>query len=145
MAHPGGRPLKFKTPEELLEKGIAYFKDMQEQKRPITITGLCIALGTFRDVLMDYQDERGEEFSNAVKTLKIFCENYAEEQLFIGKNAAGAIFALKNYKWTDKSEHEMYGKDGDPLFKQYNAPSNPTMNGTVVPTQETGTSSPGNS
>jgi hypothetical protein len=112
---PAGRPLKFNSAGEILKQGMEFFEKCRQQNRPITITGLCIALGTYRDVLMDYQDERGEEFSNAVKTLKIFCENYAEEQVFVGKNCAGAIFALKNYGWKDKSDHSMTDGEGKPL------------------------------
>lgn len=112
----GGRPLKFETPEDLWAAGCKYIQEQRDNKLPITITGLCIALHTFRDVLMDYQDERGEAFSNTVKALKLFCENYAEEQAFIGKNPAGAIFALKNYGWKDKQEQELYGKDGKDLL-----------------------------
>ncbi len=103
---PIGRPLKFKSPEEIWEKGLKYFSECREFKKPITVTGLCIALTTTRDVLMDYQDERGEEFSNTIKGLKLFCENYAEEQLYQGKNAAGPIFALKNFGWKDKTESD---------------------------------------
>jgi hypothetical protein len=111
----GGRPLKFGSPEEILNAGMVYFERCKGEGRPLTITGLCIELGTYRDVLMDYQDDRGPEFSNAVKTLKTFCENYAEEQVFIGRNCAGAIFALKNYGWRDKSDHALTDGEGKPL------------------------------
>lgn len=111
---PAGRPLKFKTPEEITKKGEEYFAKCEAENRPMTVTGLCIALGTYRDVLMDYEDERGEEFSNAVKRLKIKCEEYAERRLFEG-NATGPIFALKNFNWKDKTESELTGKDGGPI------------------------------
>lgn len=116
MAKNPWRPLKFETPQEITDKGMVYINYQKENKLPLTVTGLCIALHTYRDVLMDYQDERGEDFSNAVKDLKLQCENYAEEQAFIGKNPAGAIFVLKNHKWTDKTEQELYGKGGTPLI-----------------------------
>ncbi len=135
----GGRPLKFGSPQEIIDKGIAYIQSQHDQKLPVTITGLCIALGTFRDVLMDYQDERGEEFSNAVKALKLYCENYAEEQIFIGKNPAGAIFALKNYGWKDKNDVAHTDGEGKPLnmspvvnilgYKDFN----PQINATTGP------------
>jgi hypothetical protein len=39
-----GRPLKFKTVEEMQEKIDAYFADCIEKERPFTITGLALAL-----------------------------------------------------------------------------------------------------
>src|SRR5690242_11809111 len=94
-----GRPLKFKTPEELLEKAQAYFDETLVKLEPITITGLAMALDTSRETLMDYEEKRGDKFSDAIKKVKLVCENYAEKRLFKGNNAAGAIFALKNYGW----------------------------------------------
>src|SRR5579884_671865 len=72
---PPGRPLKFASAEDMVAKANAYFKSvLKKKKEPITITGLCMALGTFRNVLMDYEngvyDKRDPEFSNAVKTVK---------------------------------------------------------------------------
>jgi hypothetical protein len=105
-----GRPLKFKSSKELILKAQGYFNKCIESKEPITITGLCMALDTFRDVLMDYQsgkyDKTDHEFSNAVKKVKLVCENYAERLLFLKGNPAGPIFALKNYRWKDTQEVE---------------------------------------
>jgi hypothetical protein len=42
---------------------------------------------------------------------KVRCENFAEEQLFLGKNAAGPILALKNYGWTDRYEQDHRSSD----------------------------------
>ena len=113
MAHPGGRPLKFNSAFEIESIAEDYFQRQMSEDKPITITGLCIALGTFRDVLMDYQsgkyDGTDEEFSNAIKRAKLRCEEYAENQLFTGKNPASAIFALKNYGWKDRQELEHSG------------------------------------
>lgn len=99
-----GRPQKWESPEQLEKLAIAYFEDCFTYKRPITITGLAIALGTTRTTLIDYEDETGhrsKEFSNIVKILKHYCEHYAEETMFTARNPAGAIFALKNYGWRD--------------------------------------------
>lgn len=108
---PEGRPLKFKSSADLLKKANAYFiKCLRKKNEPITITGLCMELGTFRDVLMDYQnglyDKKDPEFSATVKSIKQVCENYAERMLFIKGNPAGPIFALKNYRWTDTQQVE---------------------------------------
>ena len=66
-----------------------------------------MALDTFRDVLLDYAngkyDSTDKDFSSTIKKVKQVCENYAEKRLF-GNTPVGAIFALKNYKWTDRVE-----------------------------------------
>ena len=54
---PEGRPLKFATSEDLMAKANHYFRSvLKKKKEPITITGLCMSLGTFRNALMDYQN-----------------------------------------------------------------------------------------
>jgi len=67
-----------------------------------------MALNTTRETLMDYQER--DKFSDAIKSVKLVCENYAEIQVFQGKNQAGAIFALKNYGWKDKQEYDHTSK-----------------------------------
>lgn len=96
-----GRPLKFKSVEEMQGKIDAYFDDCIKNERPYTITGLALALDTTRDLLLDYQTK--DEYSDTIKKAKLRCENYAEEFLFKGKNVVGSIFNLKNnYKWVDQ-------------------------------------------
>lgn len=118
MSHPGGRPLKFKSAAEITEKAERYFAEQRENDKPITVTGLCIALGTIRHTLDDYQsgkyDDKDPDFSTAIKKAKLICENYAEMRLY-GNNPTGAIFALKNFGWTDKVQNEVMGKDGGPI------------------------------
>lgn len=122
-----GRPLKFKTVEEL-EKAIqAYFDEVAQDfqkdangiihQAPLTITGLALALDTSRKVLMEYEER--DEYSNTVKRAKTVVENYAEKRLF-GSNATGAIFALKNFGWKDKNEVDQryVDKDGEDLHSK---------------------------
>lgn len=97
-----GRPFKFNSPKELEEKGMAFIKKCKKSKEPITITGLCLALETNRETLMNY--EKKDEFFDTIKRLKLYAENYAEEKLFSGRNTVGAIFALKNFGWRDTFE-----------------------------------------
>lgn len=101
-----GRPFKFKSPEELLDKAQAYFDEAKEKEEPLTITGLALALDTSRETLMDYEEKRGKRFSDAIKKVKLVCENYAEKMLF-KSNPTGAIFALKNYGWKDRQEIDL--------------------------------------
>ena len=110
--NPVGRPLKFKSPEELQEKIDAYFESIKEpiyidnngapQYEPATITGLALALGCYRETLLNY--EKTDEFFDTIKTAKQRCEHYAEKKLLSGAPATGAIFALKNYGWKDTQD-----------------------------------------
>jgi hypothetical protein len=109
---PAGQPLKFKSVEELQKKIDAYFKRCKEEKEPYTITGLAISLGTNRQTLINY--EKKEEYFDTIKAAKSRVENYAEIQLFKA-NPTGPIFALKNFGWSDKREHEHTGADGGPI------------------------------
>jgi hypothetical protein len=104
---PAGRPLKFPDVEALQLSIDAYFASCHEPEskkflRPYTVTGLALALDTSRETLCEYSER--PEFVDTVKRAKLRCENFAEEQLFTAKNAAGPIFALKNYGWRDRQE-----------------------------------------
>ena len=106
MAHPGGRPLKFVDVETMQGLIDAYFLACDNDKEPYTITGLALALKTSRETLCNYEER--DEFFDAIKEAKLRCQNYAEKKLF-GNNAAGPIFALKNYGWSDKQTVEHAG------------------------------------
>jgi hypothetical protein len=107
----GGRPLKFQSVEALESAIAAYFESKPE---PVTITGLALALDTSRETLMDYQGK--PEYSDAVKRAKLRCEAFAEKMLYAGRNgAAGPIFALKNYGWTDTQHVNLGGQQGNPV------------------------------
>ena len=126
----GGRPLKFKTVEELQYKIDAYFESCFEidtetgrkvQVEPFTITGLALALNTSRETLMDIEKCNAgynEQFSDAITRAKLKCHNYAEKQLYTAKSPQGAIFALKNYGWKDTQNVEITGQNGVPLQVQ---------------------------
>lgn len=101
----GGRPMKFKSPEEIEIKANEYFKMCDLNDKPYTITGLAIALDTDRRTLLNYEEK--DEFFHTIKKAKQKVENYAEERLFNGSNTAGVIFNLKNnYGWVDRQEVE---------------------------------------
>jgi len=103
-----GRPLKFKTKEALEKKIKAYFDETPKDEW--TITGLAMALDTYRDVLIDYQngkyDTDDSEFSNTIKKAKLQVENGYEIDLK-KHGRPGTIFALKNFNWRDKSETDV--------------------------------------
>lgn len=109
------RPRKYKTPEEFLERAQEYIEscidDNGELNQPITITGMCIYLGTTRERLLGYEhgtlesikavEGDDERWRDAIKRVKHICEHYAETHGFSARNPAFAIFALKNYGWKD--------------------------------------------
>jgi hypothetical protein len=129
-----GRPLKFKTVDELqvaidsyfdqcdphlesrlVESGInergetifAQRKVMTEQK-PYTVSGLARALGLSRQALLDYSERA--EFLDTVEAAKERCHEWAENALYT-KNASGASFSLKNnWGWKERQEIDHSGK-----------------------------------
>lgn len=126
--NPVGRPPMYKTPEEMQKKIDEYFESckgelvydieghpildrngnqLREGARPLTITGLALALGfTTRLALINYEDK--EEFVNTVKRAKAKVEQYAEERLFDRDGVNGAKFSLSNNfnGWKEKQQIE---------------------------------------
>jgi len=96
-----GKPLKFKTPEELQQKISDYIEDCNKEGIPLTITGLALALDTNRQTLINYANK--DEYAHIVERAKLIIENAYELRL-IESGRSGDIFALKNFGWTDKQE-----------------------------------------
>lgn len=106
MAHPGGRPAVYESPELMQADVDIYFS--QEGKK--TMTGLALALGfDSRQSLYDYQ--KRDEFSYIINKALLRIENQYEENLH-GQNVAGSIFVLKNMGWKDRTEQELSGELG---------------------------------
>jgi len=103
-----GRPCKFQDINELQDIIDRYFIEREEKQLPFTITGLALALDTTRETLMDIESltSKGytKEFSDAIKKAKLRCQAYSEDQMYIARNPAGAIFGLKNYGWRDQQD-----------------------------------------
>ncbi|HAT4117495.1 TPA: hypothetical protein I9Z52_002915 [Clostridium perfringens] len=116
ISNKGGRPLKFKSPEELQAKIDAYYEWAKENKKHITITGLAWFLDTNRQTLIRYEEDDSEllksvsedvrqAFRDTVKRAKARIEMEYEESLYNKNSAVGAIFTLKNnYNYVDKQE-----------------------------------------
>lgn len=122
----GGCPPMYKTPEEMQAKIDAYFnacmgeyitddegnlmtdkngKPVKTKERPLTITGLALAIGfTSRQALLNY--EAKPEFVDTIRRAKATVEQYAEERLFDRDGANGAKFNLSNnFKgWSEKQQ-----------------------------------------
>jgi hypothetical protein len=123
-----GRPPMYNSAEEMQEKIDAYFEECKGEliynelgqpildknmqpilfgKRPLTITGLALALGfTSRQALLNY--EAKEEFVDTIKRAKARVERYAEERLYDKDGSNGAKFSLaNNFKgWSEKQQIE---------------------------------------
>lgn len=126
--HPGGRPPKFESAEQMQELIDKYFtecdgkplldengipirnkygKIIRDDRKPYTITGLALALGfTTRQALLNYEGK--EEFVDTVRRAKSRVERYAEERLYDKDGANGAKFSLaNNFKgWSEKQQIE---------------------------------------
>lgn len=97
--HAGGRPRKYDSPEQMQIAIDDYFAKTTK----ITICGLALHLGfVSRQSFLDYSGY-SEEYSDTIKAGKARIEQYYEEHL-VESGAAGSIFALKNFKWSDKQE-----------------------------------------
>jgi hypothetical protein len=114
---PAGRPPKYNSAEELQEAIDDYFNNGVMKRKvtvgradnrqvieiPVpTITGLVLHLG-FESRQSFYDLEQQDKFSYTVKRARTFIEKEYEEQLQT-TGSTGAIFALKNFGWIDKSE-----------------------------------------
>lgn len=115
MSHVANKR-KFNSPEEMQNKINAYFEDCKGEvltskdgepifdkfgepvivgAKPLTVTGLAIALGfTTRQALLNYQG-RGE-YKAIIEAAKLKIENYAEMRLYDRDGWNGARFNLQN-------------------------------------------------
>lgn len=103
-----GRPRLIASPEEFDNRVDEYLSWCRAKDEPILLTGLVLALGfSSKDTL--YQYEKLDEFSDSVKRARTFIEMEYEKRLNTANSATGPIFALKNFGWKDKQEHELIG------------------------------------
>ena len=116
-----GRPVKFKSAEELESRIEDYFASRnktrivttkigsqyeEEYMLPKTLSGLALALDCDRSTLLNYKKE--ESFFATIARARAECENFSEEQLY-GPYAHGAKFGLINnyHQWAEKTETEI--------------------------------------
>ena len=102
-----GRPRKIKSVRQFEERAEAYFRECEAMEKPVLLTGLILALGLCsREGLDEYG--RRPEFTDSVKKAKLRVEMEYEKALH-GRSPTGAIFALKNFGWTDKQDVDLSG------------------------------------
>ena len=125
MAEPKnkeGRPLSFKSVEELETKIQEYFDSCycnkiddlgisyKENIEPITMSGLAYALGVNRKTIVNYSHK--EQYFPTISRAREKAEAYMEKCLYTNKSVQGIMFAGKNnYGWVDKSEVETTTKE----------------------------------
>ena len=100
-----GRPPKYKSPLVLQQKISEYINDSTIKP---TISGLAYHLG-FCSRTAFYDMEKKPDFQYTIKRARLFMESYYEGNL-VGNNCTGSIFALKNFGWVDKTEHDLGDK-----------------------------------
>ena len=99
-----GKILKDENGEPYLDK---YGSPIIYDRKPLTITGLALALGfTSRQALLNYQAKA--EFVDTITRAKAVVERYAEERLYDKDGANGAKFSLANNfeGWREKQQIE---------------------------------------
>ena len=105
-----GRPAMYESVEKLEKEIDLYFDALIISKDPPTITGLCLFLGfESRQSFYDYQEKQNFTYAIKKARLKIECEY---EKSLHKQSPTGAIFALKNMGWSDRTEidHTSAGK-----------------------------------
>jgi hypothetical protein len=110
-----GRPRLFSSPEEFDSKVMDYQAHCKETGEPVTWTGLALFMGFSSRVSID-EYLKYDGFSYSVKRAKAFVE-YEYEKRLCGDKPTGAIFALKNFGWFDKTEIDHSSKDGSMATK----------------------------
>lgn len=118
--NPVGRPLKFKTPALLRQAVEDYFSYCDNRTRevfveklgetivisnpaPYTMVGLARSIGLSRQALLEYSER--DEYGDTIKDARLRVEEFNENQLHEGRNAAGVIFNLKNnFGWVDQTQ-----------------------------------------
>lgn len=107
---PVGRPRMFQSPEEFEQRVYEYQEHCKESKEPVTWTGLALFLGlSTRQSIDNYLEY--PEFVDVAKKAKSFVEWHYEMRLH-GNSPTGAIFALKNMGWADKSQLDVESPGG---------------------------------
>lgn len=109
-----GRPLKFKSADELQKKIDGYFEWADANNKPYTITGMAVYLDCDREQIS--ANEARPEFAYAIKKAKDRIQAENEEKTMTGKyNTAFMIFSFKNnYGWSDRQDVNVNAEVNNP-------------------------------
>lgn len=100
-----GNELKFKSPYILGEVINAYFDQCDEDGLPYTLTGLCLATGLTKATLLRYA--RTGPHVSVINQARLIIQHQLEMRLLGPGRATGAIFALKQFGWSDRGTQEL--------------------------------------
>lgn len=121
----------YSTPQSLSAKIDEYFEscfimkydpksglDRPYEIKTPTYAGLARYLGfSSRSAMLNYVNEKNEEYSIAMADGLLRLEEYMETKLIHSKTPAGLIFALKNNAgWEEVSKKQITGSDNTPLM-----------------------------
>lgn len=95
-----GRPLMYKTAEELQAKVEEYFDSTDR----ITFAGLAYHLGLSREALYNYEER--DQFVDVVKRARDRVKAVFEERAIYEPNPTGVIFVMKNLGYSDNIKTE---------------------------------------
>lgn len=87
------------------EKADKYFANTDPMD--YTLTGLLLELGISKNTFYKYRDD--DNYTDLVEKCQLIIENKYEKALMIKSCCTGALFALKNFGWTDKQETVLSG------------------------------------
>ena len=106
-----GPAWRFETPGALKKVVDKYFNNTPINE--ITQSGLLLCIGLGKTAFNIYRDREGYE--EIVEMAKLRVENAYEVRL-CEKGGSGPIFALKQFGWIDRQEHEHSGNANNPLI-----------------------------
>lgn len=122
MKHPGGRPRKYNTPEELQSAIEEFFEWCEETGRTPLQGELAYFLGfASRQSLRDYDDpEKFPEFSCIIRRAKLKCENELNQKALNGdvNPQIAKLNLATNYGYNEKKEIDWKGSQIIYLDKQ---------------------------
>ena len=104
--NPGGRPHKFANAAEMSAKVDEYFDSIQREGKRPTIAGMAYFMGYISKQSF-YDNVKKDEFSTVLERARLRLSAMIEELLYTGQNCTGAIFALKNLGYEDKTVHSV--------------------------------------
>lgn len=94
------------TTTELVNVISSYFKSLEVNNTPPTVSGLGLFLNMSRYQLKTFP--QSHPFAPFIKKALQYIEEYAERQLFEPKPPTGVMFSLKNnFDWQDKTEIQL--------------------------------------
>lgn len=101
---------EFKMVDQIVDGEVIKVKEWIRYPEAPAISSLAYFLG-FESRQSVYDYEKSGEYSYTIKRARLMVE-MAYEQALLSRNSTGAIFALKNFGWSDKQEIEHSGEMG---------------------------------